>query len=335
MAMVLSRPGQNLGTGDENTNFLKIMANEVLAVFRELNVMMPLHRTRTITSGKSAAFPVVGLAGAHWHTAGESVITDTDADSADYLNNIKSTEKEIFIDDPLVSPVLVTDIDTLKNHWDHRAEYVDALGRSLALEADVHIMSAVLAAARSAANISGDTPAGSSLNIVDDLTGPSLVAFAFAAAEQMDENRVPKDGRILLVRPSEYWTLVQETDFVNKDLTSGNGGLDSGVINRIAGLRIVATPNMPSTDLSAVTDSGAKNDPHGANGVGYNADWSNVGALAFHGSAVGTVKMMDLSMGSDYLLERLATLIVARYAMGHGVLRPECAVEMDITTIGG
>jgi hypothetical protein len=44
--------------------------------------------------------------------------------------------------------------------------------------------------------------------------------------------------------------------------------------------------------------------------------------------AVGTVKLMDLAMESEYDIRRQGTLMVAKYALGHGVLRPSCAIEL-------
>jgi hypothetical protein len=44
------------------------------------------------------------------------------------------------------------------------------------------------------------------------------------------------------------------------------------------------------------------------------------------------VKLLDLSMRMSYDERRLGTLIVSKYAVGHGVLRPECAVELATTT---
>ena len=54
----VSRLGENLATGDSNANFLKLFAGEVLATFLESNKFLPLTMTRTLSSGKSAAFPV-------------------------------------------------------------------------------------------------------------------------------------------------------------------------------------------------------------------------------------------------------------------------------------
>ena len=44
--------------------------------------------------------------------------------------------------------------------------------------------------------------------------------------------------------------------------------------------------------------------------------------------AVATAKLMDMSIESEYQINRQGTLMVAKYAMGHNVLRPACAVAL-------
>jgi len=58
----------NAAGGDPDALFLKVFSGEVLTTFQENNVMMPLHRVRTISSGKTAQFPVTGVAAAKYHT---------------------------------------------------------------------------------------------------------------------------------------------------------------------------------------------------------------------------------------------------------------------------
>jgi hypothetical protein len=60
----------------------------------------------------------------------------------------------------------------------------------------------------------------------------------------------------------------------------------------------------------------------------YQGDFSTVAALAMHRSAVGTVKLIDLAVEMAYDIRRQGTLVVAKYAVGHGILRPESAVEV-------
>ena len=68
-----SRVGQVNSAGDVDALFLKKFSGEILQTFEESNVFKPLHTVRTIESGKSAQFPVTGVASASYHTPGENI----------------------------------------------------------------------------------------------------------------------------------------------------------------------------------------------------------------------------------------------------------------------
>ena len=55
---------------------------------------------------------------------------------------------------------------------------------------------------------------------------------------------------------------------------------------------------------------------------------NRVMGLVMTTDAVATVKLMDLSVESEYQINRQGTLVVSKYAMGHNVLRPACAVAL-------
>ena len=57
-------------------------------------------------------------------------------------------------------------------------------------------------------------------------------------------------------------------------------------------------------------------------------NFSTTVAVVFHKSAIGTVKLMDLGMESEYDIRRQGNLMVAKMALGHGILRPESACEI-------
>jgi len=40
------------------------------------------------------------------------------------------------------------------------------------------------------------------------------------------------------------------------------------------------------------------------------------------------VKLLDLAVETDYMVNRQGTLIVSKYAMGHNILRPAMAVAL-------
>jgi len=51
-------------------------------------------------------------------------------------------------------------------------------------------------------------------------------------------------------------------------------------------------------------------------------------ALVMTQDAVATAKLMDMSVESEYQINRQGTLMVSKYAMGHNILRPACAVGL-------
>ena len=110
----LSRLGAiNGATADgsaEYNLFLKVFSGEVLSTFQESNRFMDKHQVRTISSGKSAQFPVLGTASTKYMVPGQSIVEDTG-----YLSTVNHNEKIIHIDQFLTSNVMVSDADELMN----------------------------------------------------------------------------------------------------------------------------------------------------------------------------------------------------------------------------
>ena len=342
-----SRVGLIEGGSDNDALFLKKFSGEILQTFEESNVFKALHTIRTIESGKSAQFPVTGIASAAYHTPGENIADGGNS----YLSDIKKTEKIINIDKMLIASTFLANIDDVKNHYDIRSVYANELGKALAVRFDTALAKVFMAAARQSANLSQVGKAGGQLDIPNNdfsapgvagtpasFTGADLVAAFFTAAQKLDENDVPSDGRFCVLRPQEYYKLVTGADSsnsfnllsaVNADI-GGQGSIAQGTVPQIAGISIYKSNHIPSTDLSAVSsgDGDSANDVFGVSGVGYNGDFRNSFGIISHSAAVGTVKLLDLATESEYQIERQGTLFVAKYAMGHGVLRPECAIEL-------
>ena len=343
-----SRVGQINSAGDTDALFLKKFSGEILQTFEESNVFKALHTVRTIESGKSAQFPITGVASASYHTPGQNI-----ADSGNnYLSDIKKAEAVINIDKMLLASTFLANIDDVKNHYDIRSVYANELGKALAVRFDTALAKVFIGAARSSAIITGGN-AGGRLDVANNdfsapdsvgtpaaTTGADLVAAFFTAAQKLDENDVPSDGRFCVLRPSEYYKLITGADSSNSfSLTSavnadigGQGGLATGSIPQIAGISIFKSNHIPSTDLSSASgtnsgDADANNDVFAATD-GYDADFRNSLGIVSHSAAVGTVKLLDLATESEYQIERQGTLFVAKYAMGHGILRPECAIEL-------
>ena len=341
-----SRVGLVEGNSDNNELFLKKFSGEILQTFEESNVFKALHTIRTIESGKSAQFPVTGIATANYHTPGEN-IAEQGGSSSKYLSDIKKTEKIINIDKMLVASTFLANIDDVKNHYDIRSVYANELGKALAVRFDTALAKVFIAAARSSASLTsgntggqydvaqGNFSAGDSVGSPASVSGAELVSALFATAQRLDENDVPSDGRFCVIRPQEYYRLITgnvgdlaiSTSAVNKDV-GGIGSIASGSIPQVAGISIYKSNHIPNGNLTGSDPDGdADNNPFGGS-TGYNSDFRNSLGIVSHSAAVGTVKLLDLATESEYQIERQGTLFVAKYAMGHGVLRPECAIEL-------
>lgn len=324
-----SRLGISNGTGADDALFLKVYSGEVLTTFKAACVMQNLIRSRTIKSGKSASFPAIGGAAAYYHVPGNELTGQT----------ILHGERIIEVDDLLVAPVFIASIDEAKNHYDVRSDYTRECAFALAKEYDKSALIMAVLAARSSNVITGQ-PGGTKLNAGADIVtnaNSALVTALFSAAQALDEKNVPEMDRVAVLRPAQYYKLVLDNKAINRDFTAGNGDVRTGKVFDIAGINIVKSNHIPSANIAA--PAGSSNVPAGTTpNVGprplgkYAGDFSDTVGVVLNRQAVGTVKLMDLATEGEYQINRQGTLIVGKYALGHGVLRAECAVELSKAT---
>mgnify|MGYP003631438242 CR=1 FL=1 len=313
-----SRLGLVNNTGTDYTAlFLKQFAGEVLTTFETSNVFKALHTVRTISQGKSAQFPVTGIASASYHVAGENILDSGNS----YLSQIKHAEKVINIDSMLTANTMIYELDEAMNHYDVRSIYTTELGRALALKFDKTIAQVLALSARGSSLIGGNggTVLAKGASGLD--TGTEIADAIYDAAQALDEKDVPAEDRFCAMKPAEYYLLVQHLAAVGN--ANAVGSYVEGDVVKVAGMRVVPSNNVPSTDIgSAETGVSSGNTYHG--------DFSNTKILCWQKSAIGTVKLLDLKLESERKIEFQGSLFVARYAMGHGVLRPEASVEITV-----
>lgn len=209
------------------------------------------------------------------------------------------------------------------SHWDFRSVLSFESGEALARTLDQHVSQVGYLAARGTATVAGEN-GGTTVNTVTgagvEHTADELVSSVFTGHQNLDEKNVPDDNRAIYWKPREYYKVLNETTdkaVINRDFVgTENGGLASGLIVRIGGAEVVKTNSLPDT----------KNIASGP--AAYQGDFTNNRGLLMHQSAVGTVKLIDVAVEMDYLIERQGTLLVSKTAVGHGILRPESAVEI-------
>ena len=331
--------GQASQSGDQRALFLKLFAGEVLTAFQERNVAMPLHRVRTIRNGKSAQFPVTGQATAAYHTAGQ-VITG---------GKISHQEITVTVDDLLVSSVFIPRIDEAMNHYDVRSIYSKEIGNALANVADRNCFRTIAKASMTTAAQTNDLEGkgGGTVGVGTAASGEGIVKGIFRALEQFESRDIVGE-KYCVLSPDFYYALfgtnttsptTSNLYYMNQDI-NGSGSIASGQVPTIGGVKILMSNNLPSGDQSStLSNSDPATKRGGSADSSYKADFNNndlsadaaddgvgFGGLIFTKDSAATVKLLDLGVESEYQINRQGTLMVAKYAMGHNILRPACAI---------
>jgi len=313
--VVSSRSGQKNSAGDSSTLFLKVYAGEVLTAFEQASVTMDKHVIRSINQGVSAQFPLV------WKTAESTLMYTTGAtttassdEAAFKLSGvaINKNEKVISIDGLLVADHFVNNLDEALNHYDVRSIYAREAGIILGTAWDKNVLQEGVLGARSSTLVTSGNGGTSLTNASFGTSGSTLGSGMFDAAQNLDEKNVPENDRYMYVRPAQYYLMAETTGLINRDW-GGSGVYSEGEVFKVSGINIVKTNNLPITDLSG-------NATHGVNAA-------TVKALVMHKTGVATVKLLNLQVETEYDIKLQGWWIVAKYAMGHGYIRPESCVE--------
>jgi hypothetical protein len=345
-----NRPGSLNGGSDKRELFLKVFSGEIISQYETKCVMKDLIRTRSISSGKSASFPLYGSATAKWHTPGQNILEK----ESGYLTDFKYAERILTLDNMLTANTLINDVDELISHWDVRSPIATELGRALAYAFDRFAMSTFWAAANAVSPISATSANGTALagQIITqgtaNPTGAQILDGLYEAQVALDNKDVPVEGRFCVVRPEQYQILLgtpavstANTFRFSKDYGSGVGDVTKGTAAsvEVAGFKLMKSNLFPRESLASTAlfvDANAISDVYGTGGVGYGGTVSTVTSMAKawgicgHADAIGCVKKFDVTTEMERKIEYQGTLVVSKMMAGFGVLRPECAIGLAV-----
>jgi hypothetical protein len=290
-----------IDTASDRAIALKVFSGEVLTSFAEKNIFLGLVQTRTIASGKSAQFPVIGS----YEDAAATHVPGTDID----VKGIAAAERVITIDDLKYASVFVDNFEEAMAHYEVRGQYSMEMGRKLARTVDSSIVAELQKCTDGTASALTGQPAATTAAIdagvltTDSVeeAGNKIISAIFNAQSVLDGKDVPGE-RYVVVSPADYYKIVQSSKGVNSDYTVSNGGIDTGKVTKIAGNNILVSTNLSANQI-----------------------------FVFTSNAVGVVKLLDIKTESNYIPEKLGDLMTSSYAMGFGVLNPGCVVELDTT----
>ena len=293
---------------DSRELFLKLYAGEVMTAFQTRNVMMPLHRVRTISKGKEAQFIMTGkYRDAAYHTPGNRIAPDA---------NASHTERLVTIDDLLINAQFIPRIDEAIQHFDVRNVYTQEAGYGLSKVADQNILRVLTKAALTtnverasklinnyksfdeedfSANITIGPASG---NTAAKSREPKFIAKAIMdARRELEKIGAPLDGLVCLLPTDVYYDIfdhTQATDQVdlaifNKDV-GGTGAIGSMQAPTIAGIPIVTTPHFGSYNSAGTWSNSIFNTTSGA----------SLGVTPLSDGAVGSGRDTAYNLASSY-----------------------------------
>ena len=329
--MLLTRPGASNGGSDSRALLLKLFTGEVYESFRNALVAKPLVQSRTLTSGKEAQFIHTGTMSASFHTPGTPLL----GNGAGTDGAPKQAETTITVDQLLVSQAFVYELDQVLAHYDIRGPIARQIGQSLAEHYDRRIFRVLDQAAEASAAVTGE-PGGFEVNLGanKEYDAQALVDGFFEAAAVLDERSAPKDGRVAVLSPRQYYSLISsvDTNILNRQIGNTQGNLNSGEgLFEIAGITIHKSNNIPFLGKYGVgTGATIENTDttNEKNDYGDTTDFANSCGLIFHRDAAACVEAIGPSVqtsGSDVSIMYQGDLIVGRLAMGAGPVRVSVA----------
>ena len=356
----LTRPGSDNGGADQRALYLKLFSGEMFKGFQNNTIARDLVMKRTLKNGKSLQFIYTGRTTSEFHTPGQSILgNDQKAPPV--------AEKTITCDDLLISSAFVYELDEVLSHYDLRSEISRKIGYALAEKYDRYIFRAITNGARKASPVSmtnfvepGGTQVrvGSTTNESDAYSATALVDAFYDAAAAMDEKGVSQDGRVGVLNPRQYYSLIQqvgENGLINRDEQGTARQRGNGVVE-IAGIKIYKSMNIPFLGkygtkyggTTGVTDPGrtgdfvevaaedASNSDAAIHGTGYGTAaelGSKSCGLIFQKEAAGCVEAIAPQVqvtSGDVSVIYQGDVILGRLAMGADYLNPAAAVELYV-----
>lgn len=335
-----SRLGQVNAAGDTNALFLDIFGGEVLTAFETAVKFKDKVRSRTITEGKSARFPALYRTSGEYHVPGAEIVGAA----------IPHQEVVLTVDDLLIAPAFIAQIDELKNHWDARGPYAEELGRALALIYDRIVSMSLIKAARGAELFAGDGGGGkvqeTDIGVSADFTtsGADLWAAFGRSVQVLDEKDVPVDSTPVYgaVLPAQFYLMAQNNLNIDKDF-GGSGSVQTNTLKNAYGVEVMksnallfgkdVTPYNAGTNADGIVGKPGdlKYGLPSAFPTKYHADLSlatgPVG-IVWTEAAAAMLQLLGVTMEAEWDIRRQGTLMVAKMAAGGGPLRNKCAVEI-------
>ena len=278
-----------------HTNFLTLYGGETVLAYNETSQLKDRLMNRTISSGKSASFPTYAVETAKMHTPGEDILSSPTGDNA---SSATSGEKTIVIDKLIYAAQLVDDLDEMKAHYDIRGSLASQSGAALAIQHDAYLLAAMAKDATTTETLAAAAAYSATAQFATDA---ELLTTIENCATKFDNLAVPAGERCLVLRPYEFYQLLNTDAALGRDFNSSGDQKASGAPLDFGG-------------VDSTTD--------------HSFDGSLWFATAFHKGTAGTVTLKGVTAEANYIPERNATLLNTKMAIGVDSIRPDGCIKI-------
>lgn len=280
----------------------RVYAGEVMSAFVLATTAERYVTAKTLVSGESMKFPIVGVG------KKEDVLTHVIGTDIT-INTKQAGEVVIGIGDLEYDSVFIDNKQAKILDYDQTAPFTRNLGQSLADKLDFSLYG-LLRLAVVADGVSGQPDgsyienAGIATALTQKAKGNLLVESIFSMNAIMDTNGVPKENRVFVTTPANWWAIGLSDNIRSKDFQTSNGGIDSfnGEHIMVGNTRVIQSTNLTLTNAFE----------------GY----------LFTPDAIGLVKLISVITESSYQELKFGNVITARYCYGKGILNAGCVVGL-------
>lgn len=308
-----SRPGAVNGQGDERALWLQEFGGMVFTAYMERLDYHDLRWIRNITQGKTDSFPVIGRKrDATEHEPGEIILG----------GSIEHDEVVIGLDNMLVDSAFLAEIDELMAHYSLSEPYAKQLGQSLSTTTSKRIAITHVKASRVTVPKTGQ-PTPAYYYAADLATNPAKLEEAAGLSRvYLEVNDMSGERPRMMIPWQQYILASRYSGLEGGPVSTGSGDRASGTVGMLQGIKPYGSNHIPHTNI---TTGLAK----------YQGDFSTTIGHISSKMAVGTLMRRGLKIVVKDQDDRLGTLLIASQFDGHGILRPECAIELRTDAIGG
>lgn len=292
----------NANKNDTYETALTLFKGEVLDAFNQVNIARDLIQNKTIEGGKSEQFIVVGR--------GKTSDVTTKVRGQDVPTTfLENDEVTITLGAGLEIAKFLDSEDGKIAQYDIASRIAKANGQAMADLLDTQIFKLI------GNDVLNATPK------VDQLPAKVIVMTGYdAAADGKDKGNIAI--KALFKAKAEYkkrfinetpvavtdidtYNNIAQSDAINSDYTTQNGGLDTGTVNMVAGFSFKITTNLDTTTNP------------------------NLKVLIFTENVAGILTLTDLKSTTYYDELKAGMYYITRYRHGMGVLDPTSLIVIN------